>query len=109
MTKAKKPTPKAVVPGPRYKMNAKVYFMQFHNGKPEKVIECEVREVLSREHPVYDMEKVVGKKISFSYKVAGPGVYGDKQEEVLFGSFVEVSKAFTWHFLSPLTAKENIS
>lgn len=97
MSTKKKTTAKTAAPAAKYKNGQKCYFISYHRGKPEELVECKINGVSSLEVvPTDELGKAMGPIISFAYRVdAATGFKYDKMQGELFGSFIDAAKAFT--------------
>jgi hypothetical protein len=101
MSSKKKTTTQKAQPVPKYKNRQRVYFISYHNGKPEYVNEVEILSRNIREYSVTDsLGKPSGTVTAISYSVID---YDQRErnlmESELFPSFFEAAKVFAKGFL----------
>lgn len=103
-TKAKKPTPKTVVPTFKYKKEQSAFYIDYHKGVPEDLLEVKVTARISEEFNMRDaVGKISGPATVFSYDIeSAKGKREGVPEDSLYPNITEASKAFAEHFLTLL-------
>jgi hypothetical protein len=101
MSKKKPSTPTA--PKYKYGFGARPYYISYHRGKPEELIEVKIigrdaREFKSQKDP----SQPATLQTIFSYEVLTPDSFMTLTEGLLYPSYVEAAKVFAKAFLKPL-------
>jgi hypothetical protein len=105
-TKKKTTTPKAIEPKPKYAVGATVYYITYHKGKPEELIECKITgQHTSRTKENDFLGKPGPMEVYFSYTIDIPTVAltyligRNVSERDLYANFTEAAKVFAKAFL----------
>lgn len=100
MTKKKHST---ATQGPLYKIDQKVYTIQYHKGLPEELLEGKVITVVTDEFPILDHNgKTISLDKAYSYRVEIRGGVVSEPEGLVYGSFVVAAQVFAKAFLKIL-------
>ena len=100
-TPSKKKVTQKAQPVPKYKNRQRVYFISYHNGKPEYLNEGEILSRNTREFSVTDsLGKPSGTITAISYSIMDYNACErNLMESELYPSFFEAAKVFAKGFL----------
>jgi hypothetical protein len=101
---SKKPKPSThTAPKYRYSIGSRPYYISYHRGKPEDLLECKV---IGRDAREYKSQTMPGQPATlqtiFSYEVLTPDSFMTLPEGLLYPSYVEAAKVFAKAFLKDL-------